>query len=292
MTPERFEYVAPASLDEATSTLRDLGDEAKVMAGGQSLLSLMKLRLASPRYVVDLGRVQALNYIRDEGDAIAIGALVTYAELKASALLRERCALLPRAASVVGDVQVRNRGTIGGALAHADPAGDLCAAVLALDARLKLVSTRGERWVWAGEFFLGMYASVLEPDEVLAEIRVPAIAGWRCAYLKAARRPSDFALVGVAVRCRIDGRACADLAMAITGVSDRVFRARSVEEALNGRELETALIEETASRSMDGVDVSGDIHASSEYRTHLARVYVSRAIRAVGAISGPPTPSV
>jgi carbon-monoxide dehydrogenase medium subunit len=281
MTPEPFEYVAPATLDEALSALRDLGDEAKVMAGGQSLLSAMKLRLASPRHVVDLGRIRALDDIRDEGEAIAIGALVTYAELKASALLRTRCALLPRAASVVGDVQVRNRGTIGGALAHADPAGDICAAVLALDARLKLVSTRGERWVGAGEFFVGMYTTALAPDEVLAEIRVPAIAGWRCAYLKAARRPSDFALVGVAVRSRIEGRTCADLAMAVTGVSDKVFRARSVETALNGRTLDTALIEETASRSMDGVDVSGDIHASTEYRAHLARVYVSRAIEAV-----------
>jgi aerobic carbon-monoxide dehydrogenase medium subunit len=281
MTPEQFEYMAPASLDEATSLLRDLGDEAKVMAGGQSLLSLMKLRLASPRYVVDLNRIRALNYIRDEGDAIAIGALVRYAELKASPLLRARCALLAQAASVVGDVQIRNRGTIGGALAHADPAGDLCAAALALDARLKLVSARGERWIGAGEFFVGIYASALGPDEVLAEIRVPATAGWRCAYLKAARRPSDFALVGVAVRSRIEGRACAELAMAVTGVSDKALRLPAVEAALTGRELEAALVEEAASRSMDGVDVSGDVHASSEYRTHLARVYVARAIRTV-----------
>jgi len=281
MTPEQFEYVAPASLDEATSVLRDLGDGAKVMAGGQSLLGLMKLRLASPGHIVDLGRIRALNYVRDEGDAIAIGAMVTYAQLKASALLRARCALLPRAAAVVGDVQVRNRGTIGGALAHADPAGDMCAAVLALDASLKLASTRGERWVGAREFFVGMFTSALEPDEVLTEIRVPAIDGWRCAYLKAARRPSDFALVGVAVRSRMQGRACADIAMAITGVSDKVFRARSVEATLQGREVEAALIEEAASRSLDGVEVSGDVHASSEYRTHLARVYVSRAIGAV-----------
>jgi carbon-monoxide dehydrogenase medium subunit len=283
MTPEQFEYLAPASLDEATSTLRDLGPGAKVMAGGQSLLGLMKIRLGRPRHVVDLGRIPALNYIRDEGDAIAIGAMVTYAQLKASALLRARCALLPRAAAVVGDVQVRNRGTIGGALAHADPAGDMGAAVLALDARLKLASTRGERWVGAGEFFLGMYTSALEPDEVLTEIRVPATDGWRCAYLKAARRPSDFALVGVAVRSRTEGRACADIALAITGVSDKAFRARGVEAALRGREVEAALIGEAAARSMDGVDVSGDVHASSAYRTHLARVYVARAIEAVTA---------
>jgi carbon-monoxide dehydrogenase medium subunit len=281
MTPEQFEYLAPASLDEATAVLRDLGDGAKVMAGGQSLLSLMKLRLSTPRCVVDLGRIRTLSYVRDEGDAVAIGALVTYAEVKASALLRARCALLPQAASVVGDVQVRNRGTIGGALAHADPAGDMCAAVLALDARLKLVSARGERWVGAGQFFVGVYASALEPDEVLTEIRVPAIDDWRCAYLKAARRPSDFALVGVAVRSRMHGRACADIAMAITGVSDKAFRARSVEAALKGRELQATLIGEAASRSMDGVDVSGDVHASSEYRAQLARVYVSRAIGAV-----------
>jgi carbon-monoxide dehydrogenase medium subunit len=286
MTPEQFEYLAPASLGEATAALRDLGDGAKVMAGGQSLLSLMKLRLSSPRHVVDLGRIQALRYIRDDGDAVAIGAMVTYEELKASALLRARCALLPQAAAVVGDVQVRNRGTIGGALAHADPAGDMCAAVLALDARLKLVSARGERWVEARDFFVGMYTSALEPDEVLAEIRVPALDGWRCAYLKAARRPSDFALVGVAVRSRMRGRGCADIAMALTGVSDTVFRARSVEAALRGREVEAGLIEEAATRSMDGVAVSSDVHASTEYRTHLARVYVSRAIGAVTARAG------
>jgi carbon-monoxide dehydrogenase medium subunit len=283
MTPEQFEYVAPASVEEAIAALRDLGEGAKVMAGGQSLLSLMKLRLGSPSHVVDLGRIPTLSYIRDEGDTIAIGAMVTYAELKASPLLRARCALLPQAAAVVGDVQVRNRGTIGGALAHADPAGDMCAAVLALDARLKLVSTRGERWVGAGEFFVGVYASALEPDEVLTEIRVPATDGWRCAYLKAARRPSDYALVAVAVRSRMDGGTCADLALAITGVSDKAFRAGAVEAALRGRAVEAALIGEAASRSMDGVDVSGDVHASSEYRTHLARVYVSRAIAAVTA---------
>lgn len=283
MTPEQFEYVAPASLEEATAALRDLGGGAKVMAGGQSLLSLMKLRLGSPSHVVDLGRIRALRYIRDEGEAIAIGAMVTYAELKASTLLRARCALLPQAAAVVGDVQVRNRGTIGGALAHADPAGDMCAAALALDARLKLVSTRGERWVGAGEFFVGMYASALALDEVLTEIRVPAIDGWRCAYLKAARRPSDYALVAVAVRSRMQDRVCADIALAVTGVSDKALRLGGVEAALRGRPVEAALIGEAASRAMEGVEVSGDVHASSEYRTQLARVYVSRAIGAVTA---------
>jgi carbon-monoxide dehydrogenase medium subunit len=253
------------------------------MAGGQSLLSLMKLRLASPGHVVDLGRIPALNFIRDEGDAIAIGAMVTYAELRASPLLQARCALLPQAAAVVGDVQVRNRGTIGGAVAHADPAGDMCAAVLALDARLKLVSARGERWVGVGEFFRGPYTSALEPDEVLAELRVPATDGWRCAYLKAARRPSDYAMVAVAARSRMQGRTCADVALAVTGVSGKAFRLGAVEATLRGRPVDTALIGEAAARATDGVEVSGDVHASGEYRTQLARVYVSRAIGAVTA---------
>lgn len=283
MTPEQFEYVAPASLEEAMAALRDLGDGAKLMAGGQSLLSLMKLRLGNPSHVVDLGRVPGLRHIREDGGAIAIGAMVTYAELKASALLRARCPLLPQTAAVVGDVQVRNRGTLGGALAHADPAGDMCAAVLALDGRLRVVSARGERWVPAGEFFLGLYTSALAPDEVLTEVRVPATDGWHCAYLKAARRPSDFALVGVAARARMDGPTCADVALAVTGVSDRAFRLGAVEAALRGRTPGATLIQEAASRAVDGVDVSGDVHASSEYRAQLARVYVARAIAAVTA---------
>lgn len=281
MTPEQFEYTAPATLAEATALLRDLGDGAKVMAGGQSLLGLMKLRLGSPSHVVDLGRVGGLRYIREDGDGIAIGAMTTYAEIKASALLRARCPLLPQAAAVVGDVQVRNRGTIGGAVAHADPAGDMPAAVLALDGRLRLVSARGERWIGAGEFFVGMYTTALAADEVLAEVRVPVLDGWRSAYLKAARRPSDFALAGVAVRARMQGATCADLALAITGVGDTVFRARSAETALRGQAPTPALIEAAAARSLDGVEVTSDVHASSEYRTHLARVYVARALRAV-----------
>ncbi|MBI4268852.1 MAG: xanthine dehydrogenase family protein subunit M [Candidatus Rokubacteria bacterium] len=281
MTPEPFEYLAPASLGEATSLVRDLGDDAKVLAGGQSLLGLLKLRLSSPRYVVDLGRIGGLDHVRDEGDALAIGAMVTYAQLVTSALVRTKCPLLSQAAAVIGDVQVRNRGTIGGALAHADPASDMCAAVLALDGRLKLVSVRGERWVDASSFFVSVYTSALERDEILAEIRVPVLTGWTCAYLKAARRPSDFALVGVAVRAQIRDRTCADLAMAITGVADRALRARSVEQTLRGARLDAERIREAAAGAMDGVDVTGDIHASTEYRTQLARVYVARAIDAL-----------
>jgi len=281
MTPDQFEYFAPSSLAEAASLVRDLGDDVKVLSGGQSLLGLLKLRLSSPRHIVDLGRIGGMDDLRQEGDALVIGAMVTYAHLRTSPLVNAACPLLSQAAAVIGDVQIRNRGTIGGAIAHADPASDMCAAVLALDGRLKLVSARGERWVDASSFFVTVYTTALARDEILAEIRVPAIPDWKSAYLKAARRPSDFALVGVAVRAQLHGRTCADIAMAVTGVSDRVFRVRSVEEALKGRPLDAPRIREVAAGSLEGVDVAGDVHASTEYRTQLARVYVARAVEAL-----------
>ncbi len=290
MIPPKFDYIAPASLQEAVALLSSHPDDAKVLAGGQSLISVLKLRLARPGLLIDLGRIGGLSYIRDDGKmagagqggTIVIGAMTTYAEMRESALLREKCPLLPQTAAVIGDVQVRNRGTLGGSLAHADPAADMPAAALALGAELKAIGPKGERWIRAEDFFQGLFATALGGDEILTEIRVPVLTGQRCAYLKAARRPSDFALVGVAVRLRV-GKAgtCEEIAVGVTGVADKTYRALGVERALQGRRLDSKSIEQAASAVVEGVEVLGNIQGSTEYRTHLAKVYAARAIQAV-----------
>ncbi len=289
MIPPKFDYVSPSSLQEAVALLSSHPDDAKVLAGGQSLLSVLKLRLARPGLLIDLGRIGGLSYIREDGQAagsgqggtVAIGAMTTYAEIGASALLRDRCPLLPQAAAVIGDVQVRNRGTLGGSLAHADPAADMPAAVLALGAELRAVGPKGERTIRVEDFFQGLFATALAPDEILTEVRVPVLTGQRCAYMKAARRPSDFAMVGVAVRLRSgkDGT-CEDIAVGVTAVTDKPYRATGVEQRLRGRRLESKAIEEAATAVTDGVDVTENLSGSKAYRAQLARVYVARAIQA------------
>lgn len=281
MIPPKFEYFAPTSLAEATAFLAAHPEEAKVIAGGQSLIPVLKLRLARPGYLVDLGRISGLSTIREEAGMIAIGALTTYAEIKDSALLRSKCPLLPQAAAVIADVQVRNRGTIGGSLSHADPAADMPAPILALGAELKAVGPKGERRIRAEDFFHGMFATALAPDEILTEIRVPVLTGQKSAYLKAARRATDFALVGVAVRMRVGkNETCEEIAIGVTGVADKAYRATAVERALAGKRLEPKAIVQAAAAAVQGVAPLGNIHGSAEYRANLARVYVARAIAA------------
>jgi carbon-monoxide dehydrogenase medium subunit len=281
MFSNKFEYFAPKSLEEALTLLANYQDDAKVLAGGQSLLSLMKLRLANPKYLIDLGGIRDLNYIRDDGEKLSIGALTTYAQIKASEPLRRSCPLLPTTASVVGDVQVRNRGTLGGSLSHADPHGDMPATVLALEAELKAVGPKGPRWIKAEDFFVTLFTTALAPDEVLTEIRVPSLDGERSTYLKAARRPSDFAIVGVAVRLKVgSNQTCDRISVGVTGVTDHPYRAISVEKSLREQKLNAKNIEEAAGKITEGIDVAEDIHASGPFRSHLARLYTTRAIQA------------
>lgn len=281
MFPNKFEYFSPASIEEALSLLSTYPDEAKLLAGGQSLLSLMKLRLANPKYLVDLGRIGGLNYVREEGAKIAVGPLTTYAEIKGSEILRKHCTLLPQTASLVGDVQVRSRGTLGGSLAHADPHGDMPAAILALDAELQAVGAKGARWIRAEDFFVTMFTTALAPDEILTEIRVPVLSDQKSAYLKAARRPSDFAIVGVAVCLKVGpNQTCESISLGLTGVTDRPYRGVAVEKALRGEKLEPKAIEKAAAQATDGVEVNEDTNGSKEYRSHLARLYTIRAIQA------------
>lgn len=281
MIPGSFEYYAPRSLTDAVNYLSAHKDDVKILSGGQSLLPLMKMRLSKPGYVVDIGRIPGLDTITEEGDNLIIGALVTHEQIESSDLLKAKCPLLPQTATTIADVQVRNCGTFGGSIAHADPAGDWPATILALDAEIKSVGPNGERWIKADDFFLGLLMSVLEPDEIVTAIRVPVTGNDKTAYLKAAPRSSGFAVVGVAVRLAVnDAGICSRAAVGITGVTDKVYRAGRVEQMLTGKKLDAKLIENAAAEATRNTEVIEDINGSSEYRTQLTHVYVARAIEA------------
>ena len=278
MYPANFDYKRPATVDEAIALLTKHGDDAKVLAGGHSLIPAMKLRLARPAVVVDIGRIPNLNYIREAGGGIAIGAMATHQEIESSALLREKSPLLAETASHIGDVQVRNRGTIGGSLAHADPAADYPAAILALDAEIDLIGPRGRRTVKAPAFFVDLLQTAIGPDEILTEIRVPLTAK-TVAYEKTEQKASGFALAGVAAVVGADG-----IRIGITGVAATAYRAVAVEQALAAqRSPGAAAIAAAAAHAADGVEPLGDIHASPAFRAHLVEVNTRRAIeRALG----------
>jgi aerobic carbon-monoxide dehydrogenase medium subunit len=271
MYPANFDYVRPSSVDEAVALLQKHGDDAKVLAGGHSLIPAMKLRLARPKIVLDIGRIAALSYIRQSGDTIAIGATTTHYEIETSKKLLEKSPLLAEAASHIGDMQVRNKGTIGGSLIHADPAADYPAAILALDAEIDLVGPRGKRTVKAAQFFVDLLQTAAAPDEILTEIRVPATPP-SVAYVKTEQKASGFALAGVAVVASATG-----VRVGITGIAPKAYRATAVEEAL-GKERGAQAIALAAAHAADGVQPLSDMHASAEFRAHLARVNTRRAL--------------
>src|SRR5216684_1476654 len=248
MYPANFDYKRPATVDEAIALLTTHGDDAKLLAGGHSLIPAMKLRLARPGVIVDIGRIASLNYIREAGGAIAIGAMTTHQEIESSKLLRDRSPLLAETAAHIGDLQVRNKGTIGGSLAHADPAADYPAAILALDAEIDLAGPRGRRTIKASAFFVDLLQTALAADELLTEIRVPATAK-TVAYEKTEQKASGFALAGAAVVVGADG-----VRVGITGVAAKAYRATGVEQALAGQRTPTAAaIATAAGRAADGV---------------------------------------
>jgi carbon-monoxide dehydrogenase medium subunit len=241
---------------------------------------LMKMRLSKPGYVVDIGRIPGLATISEEGNNLVIGALVTHEQIEYSDLLKAKCPLLPQTATTIADVQVRNRGTIGGSVAHADPAGDWPAAVIALDAEIRVFGPNGERWVKCDDFFLGLLMSVLEADEIVTGIKVPVTGNDKTAYQKAAPRSSGFAVTGVAVRMAVDSAGiCTHAAIGVTGVGDKAYRPERTEQMLSGKKLDAKLIEDAAAESTRNIEVIEDINGSSEYRAHLTHVYVARAIQ-------------
>jgi aerobic carbon-monoxide dehydrogenase medium subunit len=281
MIPGPFEYFAPRSLSDAVKFLTEHKDDVKILSGGQSLLPLMKMRLSKPAFVVDIGRLPGLDQIVEQGDHLVIGALVTHAQIEFSDLLKTKCPLLPQTATTIADVQVRNRGTIGGSIAHADPAGDWPATIIALDAEIQVSGPNGERWVKCDEFFLGLLMSVLEPDEIVTAVKVPVTGNDKTAYMKAAPRSSGFAVVGVAVRLAVNSSGtCSRAAIGITGVTDKAYRPGRVEQMLTGKRLDTSTIQQAAAEACRNVEPIEDINGSAEYRKQLTEVYVTHAVEA------------
>jgi len=260
-------------LDEALSLLTE-HEDAKVLAGGHSLIPAMKLRLAQPKTVIDISRVADLGSIREEDGRIVIGALATHYEIESSKLLRDRCPLLSEVAPQIGDVQVRNKGTLGGSLVHADPASDWPAAILALDAELTIAGANGRRTVSAADFFVEMMQTAVQSNEILCEIRVPTTAK-SVAYVKSAQKASGFAIAGVAT---VVDKARRTAAIGISGVAAKPYRAAAVERALGGNALTLETVAIAAANAAQGVDPLGDIHASAEFRAHLAQVNTRRAL--------------
>ena len=272
MIPAAFDYVRAESADHAVELLGELGDDAKLLAGGHSLLPMMKFRLAVPSVLVDVGRLDDLSYVRDAGDHIAIGALTCHRDLETSDLLADQCPLVKGVAAVVGDPQVRHRGTIGGSLAHSDPASDLPAAILALGGTLVARGPVGEREIAAGDFFTGFFESALAPDELLTEVRVPKTPGARWSYQKFNRRAQDWAIVGVmAVHNGHTG-------VGLVNMASTPLRASAVEDALaSGTSAADA-----AMHADEGTSPTDDLNADADYRRHLARVLTRRALQEVG----------
>ncbi len=281
MIPASFEYIAPTSVKEALGLLRKHSD-AKVMAGGQSLLSMMKLRVAMPPAIVDLGRIRELAYIREEEAHVLIGAMTTHAEIERSPLIRKRFPVLAEAAEQIGDLQVRNRGTIGGSLAHADPAADYPAAFLALEGLVVAQGSGEARTIPADQFFTGLFATALQPGEILTEVQIPIpppITG--SAYRKMKHPASGFAVVGAAAVVRLGpDRREQRVRLAFTGAAAHAFRAKGVEMALRGKTIDEATVRQAMEQATDGVELLEDLTADRAYRAQLVRVYGRRALLA------------
>jgi carbon-monoxide dehydrogenase medium subunit len=281
MIATEFEYLAPSSLDEAISLLSKHGEDAKLVAGGHSLIPIMKLRLAQPKFLIDIGRLSGLADIREDNGAISVGSLATHHAVESSDLLKSKLPLLPETAAAVADVQVRNRGTIGGSLVHADPAADLPATALALGAGLRVVGPKGQRTIKAEDFFVGLLATAIAPDEILTEVRFPLLqAKTGAAYVKVPNKASHYAIVGVAAVVTLgkDGR-CEQARIGLTGVTHKPQRALAAENALVGKVLDEGVIAGAASLAADGIKALSDIHASAEFRLHLTKVMTGRALK-------------
>jgi len=278
MFPASFEYHRAGSVKEALSMLQQYGDDGKLLAGGHSLIPMMKLRLAQPAHLVDIGGIRELASIREEGGKVVIGGLATHHAVETSDMVRAKLGMLAECASVIGDIQVRNRGTMGGSLAHADPAADYPAAVLALEGEIKIEGTGGSRTVKADEFFLDLMTTAVKPGEMLTQVAfapVPAGAGF--IYVKHRQPASGFAMVGIAALVTLDKKGNFDrVRVGVTGLGPKPFRAKAVESALQGKNAQA--IAGAAAHAADGIDALSDIHAAADFRAELARVYTRRAL--------------
>jgi carbon-monoxide dehydrogenase medium subunit len=278
--PAQFDYLAPTSVEEALSALAQHGDDAKIMAGGQSLLPVLRMRLNAPEMVIDLGKIDSLRGVRDDGDAIVIGAMTSHANVAADALVAEHALLLLKAFEHLADAQIRHRGTFGGALAHADPAGDLGAPVLAMGAEFVIAGSGGTRTVAADDFFVGLFETAIGEDEILTEVRVPKHTGWGAHYEKFVRVAHQWPIVAVAATVRAEGGTIAEARIGLTNMGSTPLRARGVEEALAGQPATVDAVRAAAERAAEGTNPPSDLNGDADYRRHLATVLTRRAVLA------------
>jgi CO/xanthine dehydrogenase FAD-binding subunit len=292
MKPARFAYYDPTSVQEVIDLLSQHGDAAKALAGGQSLVPLMNMRLARPEHVIDLNGVAELFYLEEEAGWLRLGAMTRQRQLEKSDLVAERWPLLTRATRFIGHSQIRNRGTVGGSLAHADPSAELPAVMTALDAQFVVRGTNGERTVGPDEFFVTYLTTCLEPDEILVETRVPALpSGSRPAFQEVSRRHGDFALAGAAgIIALDDAGVCQDVRIALFGVAPGPYRAREAEDLLKGEKPTETLLREVSLKAAEQLEPDSDIHASAEYRKEVGAVMVRRALMEACGITPTPVP--
>ncbi|WP_101950445.1 xanthine dehydrogenase family protein subunit M [Mycobacterium sp. 3519A] len=284
MIPSNFDYVAPTTVDDAVAALAEAGEDAKVIAGGQSLMPVLRLRLAAPTVLVDLNRIDELRGVRDDGDALVIGAMTTYYSLLGNPMISKHALLLADATHTVADPQIRHRGTLGGNLAHADPAGDLAAPTLALDATLTVAGPSGRRNIPVADFFVDYFTTALQPNEILTEIRIPKHTDWAAHYEKLHRVAQAWSIVAVAATVAVDGGTIRQAKVALTNMAAVPMRARAVEEALIGQQASVESIRAAAEHAADGMNPMSDGNADAEYRSHLAKVLTRRAVTtAIGA---------
>ena len=282
MIAQKFEYIVPTSLGDAVNLLQKHAGHAKILAGGHSLIPMMKLRLAAPELLIDIGRIPELTYVKEESGKIRIGALTTHHVIQSSDVIKRRLTALAEAAGLIGDIQVRNKGTIGGSIAHADPAADYPAAILAFEATIVTLGPNGERRIPASKFFVDIMTTALEQNEIVREIQIPVKAGKTgSAYLKMAQKASGFAICGAAAVVELDAAdVLSNVAIGITGVGSYAFRASKTEAALRNQKPSADIIKAACGNAGDGVIALEDIHASADYRIDLARIYARRAIEA------------
>jgi aerobic carbon-monoxide dehydrogenase medium subunit len=278
--PSAFDYVAASTVEEAVQALSQAGADAKVLAGGQSLVPVLRLRLATPTTLVDLNKISELRGVRDDGDAIVVGAMTTHYEVINDPLVGKHAALLAAATKTVGDPQIRHRGTVGGAMVHADPAGDLLAPAVALDCEMVIVGPGGRRTVPAAEFFVDLFTTAVGPDEVLVEVRIPKKTGWGVHYEKFNRVAQSWSIVAVAVAVRTAGGSIAEARVALTNMGFTPVRATGVEQALVGQQADAEAIRSAAEHAAEGTSPMSDGNADADYREHLARVLTGRAVAA------------
>lgn len=280
MIPVQFDYLAPTSVDEALAALAEHGDDAKVIAGGQSLLPVLRMRLNAPELVIDLGGIAELRGIREDGDALVIGAMTTHHDVLNDPLVKEHALLLSRAETQLADAQIRHRGTFGGALAHADPAGDLGAPALALGAEFVIAGRGGSRTVPAEEFFVDLFETAIGDDELLTAIRVPKHTGWGAHYEKFVRVAHQWPIVAVAAAVRVEGGTISEARVGLTNMGSTPIRARAVEEALVGQTATEDAVGAAAALATQGTNPPSDLNGAADYRSHLAQVLTRRAVLA------------